>query len=49
MIPAGKYSNIEERRVIEGSERSIVRDLGEGMRHDHIYGDVYHVGGPDER
>jgi uncharacterized protein RhaS with RHS repeats len=49
IIPAGKYENQEERRVIEGSERAIVRDLGEGLRHDHIYGDVYHVNDPGDR
>lgn len=39
---------MEEARVIKGSERAIVRDLGEGMRRDHD-GDVYHVRDPADR
>jgi hypothetical protein len=49
MIPAGKYENMEERRVINGSERAIARDIGEGTRNDHIYGTEYHVHDPGDR
>ncbi len=48
IIPDGKYQNMEEARVIKGSERGIVHDVGEGMRQDH-YGDPYHVQHPGDR
>jgi hypothetical protein len=47
-MSAGKYDNLEERRVIEGSERAIAHDIGEGIRHDHA-GDTYHVQDPADR
>ncbi len=30
-----QFDNLEERRVIEGSERHLARTLHEGVRHDH--------------
>jgi hypothetical protein len=35
---AGAYGNLEEKRVITGTERRNVKEIGEGERHDHDYG-----------
>ncbi len=32
LIPAGRFGNLEERRVILGPERAAAQSLGEGMR-----------------
>ena len=43
-----RYDNLEERRVILGSERHAARTLQEGVRHDHR-GTCYHVATPTIR
>ena len=45
-VPA--YDNLEERRVIAGSERHAAHTLREGVRHDHR-GSCYHVATPTSR
>ena len=42
------YDNLEERRVILGSERHAARTLHEAVRHDHR-GSCYHVATPTSR
>jgi len=42
------YDNLEEKRVITGSEAHAARTLGEDVRHDHI-GSVYAVASPIAR
>jgi hypothetical protein len=46
--PSRRYDTIEERRVIEGSERHAAVTLGEGVRHDHA-GRCYRVASPIAR
>ncbi len=41
-----EYDNVEERRVIKGSESSAARTLGEGVRHEHEGDDVPNLAGP---
>ena len=43
-----RYDNLEERRVIRGSERHAARTLGEAVRYDHG-GTVYRVATPVSR
>src|SRR6266850_1097388 len=43
------YDTSEERRVIEGSENSAARNLGEGVRHDHRGIDAPNLPGPISR
>ncbi|MBV8149874.1 MAG: hypothetical protein JO092_12330 [Candidatus Eremiobacteraeota bacterium] len=43
--PSRRYDTIEERRVIEGSERHAAQTLGEGVRRDHA-GRCYRVASP---
>ena len=45
-LPA--YDNLEERRVILGSERHAAQTLHEAVRHDHR-GSCYHVATPTSR
>ena len=45
---SAKYDNLEEKRVIEGSEKHAAQTLGEGMRHDHG-GRPYPVSSPVAR
>ena len=47
-IPDRRFDNLEERRVILGSERHAARTLHEGMRADH-WGRLYRVATPIDR
>ena len=46
--PDSRYDNLEERRVILGSERHAAQTLHEAIRHDHA-GTTYHVDSPIAR
>ena len=46
--PVARYDNLEERRVIRGSERHAARTLGEAVRYDHR-GSVFRVATPVSR
>jgi hypothetical protein len=46
--PSRRFDSIEERRVVEGSERHAALRLGEAVRHDHA-GRCYRVASPIRR
>lgn len=49
IIPAGRYTNLEERRVINGPEHNAANSLGEPVRHDHYCTDTPVVPTPTSR
>ena len=46
-VPVARYDNLEEKRVITGSEAHAAATLGEGIRHDHR-GTLFAVRSPVE-
>jgi hypothetical protein len=49
VIPAGRYTNLEERRVINGPEHNAANSLAEPVRHDHYCTDTPVVPTPTSR